>query len=135
MQSDSHTELIAPVYVALPEAALYGHAYERQVLANARALARGLDEEGVRGTGEFFAFTETQQVQVATGSAADALRLSLGDLAQAGIRTTNIEVPGAGGPHGLRLGVQAMTLDRLAEAFDSYVDSPVTARLLREVFR
>lgn len=58
MQSNSHAELIAPMYVALSEVALYGHAYARQILANAQALAHGLHEEGVRVSGESFGFTE-----------------------------------------------------------------------------
>ncbi|MGW5180262.1 hypothetical protein ACWERY_38810 [Streptomyces sp. NPDC004082] len=116
MQSNSHAELIAPMYVALSEVALYGHDYARQIVANAKALAGALHEEGVRVSGESFGFTETHQVHVITGSAADALRLALGDLARAGIRTTNIEVPGSNGLHGLRLGVQAMTRRGLREA-------------------
>ncbi|MFF4541731.1 hypothetical protein [Streptomyces aureus] len=116
MQSNSHAELIAPMYVALSEIALHGHDYARQIVANSKALAQALHEEGVRVSGESFGFTETHQVHVITGSAADALRLSLGDLAHAGIRSTNIEVPGANGLHGLRLGVQAMTRRGLREA-------------------
>ncbi|WP_329381570.1 hypothetical protein OG625_17595 [Streptomyces sp. NBC_01351] len=116
MQSNSHAELIAPMYVALSEMSLYGHDYARQILANAKALAGALHEEGVRVSGESFGFTETHQVHIITGSASDALRLALGDLALAGIRTTNIEVPGSNGLHGLRLGVQAMTRRGLDEA-------------------
>lgn len=116
MQSNSHAELIAPMYVALSEIALYGHDYARQILANAKALAGTLHEEGVRVSGESFGFTETHQVHIITGCASDALALALGDLARAGIRTTNIEVPGSNGLHGLRLGVQAMTRRGLREA-------------------
>lgn len=131
MQSNSHAELIAPLFAALSEISLFGREYAAQILANAKALARALVEEGFRISGEHFGYTETHQVHIVLGTAGRALELAMGKLAAAGIRTTNIEVPGTNGQHGLRLGVQALTRRGLREA-----EMAEVARLLgRVVFK
>ena len=109
LQSNSHAELIAPMYAALTEMALFGRPYAQQIRRNARALAHTLHEEGLLISGESFGFTETHQVHVVIGSAKEALDLVTGPLAAGGIRCNNIEIPGSNGRHGLRLGVQALT--------------------------
>jgi len=109
LQSNSHAELIAPMYIALVEMSLYGRSYAEQVIKNAKALAHALHAEGARVSGESFGFTETHQVHVVVGAERKALELVTGTLALAGVRCNNIEIPGANGLFGLRLGVQALT--------------------------
>lgn len=109
LQSNSHAELLGPLYCALTELALFGNAYARQTCANARALAGALVRENFDVAGEFFGYTETHQVHVVLGSPGEALAAAVDTLPKAGIRANNIEVPGANGRHGLRLGVQALT--------------------------
>jgi len=108
-QSNSHAELLAPMTFALLELALYGRDYAQQVVANAKALAIALVDEGLNVFGESFGYTETQQVHVVLGNADQALAAVLGVLPKAGIRANNIEVPGTNGLYGLRLGTQALT--------------------------
>lgn len=109
LQSNSHAELIAPMYIAFVEMSLYGRAYAEQIMKNAKALANALHAEGFRVSGESFGFTETHQVHIVIGSEKKALDLVTGALSLAGIRCNNINVPGANGLFGLRLGVQALT--------------------------
>lgn len=116
LQSNSHAELIAPMYVALIEMSLFGRAYATQICQNAKALAKTLHAEGVQVSGEAFGFTETHQVHVIIGSAHRALELVTDTLPLAGIRCNNIEIPGANGLFGLRLGVQALTRRGIKEA-------------------
>ena len=115
MQSNSHAELVVPFYLALIEMAMFGKPYAQQTVKNAKALAQGLQAEGFRVAGESFGFTETHQVHIAVGTAEQALYAVMHTLSQAGIRCNNIEVPGFGGEHGLRLGVQALTRRGMVE--------------------
>lgn len=109
LQTNCHAESIAPLYLALVEMQLFGRPYAERVLGNARALAAGLYAEGLRVSGRCFGFTETHQVHVVIGSAREARQLACESLSRAGIRCTAIEIPGSGGQHGLRFGVQALT--------------------------
>lgn len=128
LQSNSHAELVVPLLVAFAELSVHGQAYAAQVVANARALAESLCRLGFHVSGESFGFTETHQVHIVSGTAAEALRLVADVLPRAGIRTNNIEIPGSDGRHGLRLGVQALTRRGLRED-----DMAVVAHLLRRV--
>jgi glycine hydroxymethyltransferase len=115
LQSNCHAELLPPMLVALKEMETYGVDYAHQVLKNAKALARQLHALGFEVSGESFGFTETHQVHFAVGSLERALDLCMNTLHQGGIRSTNIEIPGKPGVHGIRLGVQAMTRRNLVE--------------------
>lgn len=128
MQSNSHAELIAPFYFALTEMALFGKAYARQTVKNAKALALCLHAEGLRVVGESFGYTETHQVLVTIGTPAEALQVAAQALAQAGIRCNNIEIPGTQGQHGLRFGVQALTRRGLVE-----IDMAAVARMISRI--
>jgi glycine hydroxymethyltransferase len=82
--------------------------YARQTMSNARAFAKALADRGFTVAGESFGHTETHQVWITVGTAEEALA-AFSLLDQAGIRCNPIEIPGAQGAHGLRLGVQALT--------------------------
>lgn len=116
LQSNSHAELLLPMLVAFAELALSGRPYAEQVTRNARRLALALVEEGFHVSGEHFGYTQTHQVHVVLGAAATALGLVTDVLPAAGFRVNNVEIPGSGGSHGLRLGTQAMTRRGMTEA-------------------
>lgn len=116
IQSNCHAELLPPMLVALKEMEVYGRDYASQVVRNAKALAQALKRYGFDVSGESFGFTETHQVHIAIGTPDQALELCMNTLHQGGIRSTNIEIPGKPGVHGIRLGVQAMTRRNMQEA-------------------
>jgi glycine hydroxymethyltransferase len=116
IQSNCHAELLPPMLVALKEMELYGRDYASQVVRNAKTFAQSLKRYGFDVSGESFGFTETHQVHIAIGTPDQALELCMNTLHQGGIRSTNIEIPGKPGIHGIRLGVQAMTRRNMKEA-------------------
>ncbi|QHJ01550.1 hypothetical protein GT347_14145 [Xylophilus rhododendri] len=128
MQSNSHAELLVPFYMALVEISLFGRPYAQQIVKNAKALALCMHAEGLRVVGESFGYTETHQVLVSIGSPGEALHAAAHLLALAGIRCNNIEIPGSGGRHGLRFGVQALTRRGIQE-----IDMAVIARFIARV--
>lgn len=115
IQSNCHAELLPSMLMALKEMEVYSHDYAQQVLKNARALANELHKLGLEVSGQEFGFTETHQVHFAVGTPDEALELCMNRLHNGGIRSTNIEIPGKPGVHGIRLGVQAMTRRRMLE--------------------
>lgn len=116
LQSNCHAELLPPMWLAFKEMQVYGRDYAQQIVRNAKALAQSLHRLGFDVSGEAFGFTETHQVHFAVGSMEQALELCMHTLHQGGIRSTNIEIPGKPGVHGIRLGVQAMTRRGMREA-------------------
>jgi len=115
IQSNCHSELLPPFWLALKEMELFAPEYARQVVKNAKAFAKYLQAQGLEVSGEGFGFTETHQVHFAVGEPARALELCMKTLHHGGIRSTNIEIPGKPGVHGIRLGVQAMTRRGMVE--------------------
>lgn len=115
IQSNCHAELLPSMWVVLKEMEVYGYEYAQQVLKNARALANELDKLGLEVSGQEFGFTETHQVHFAVGTPDAALELCMNSLHHGGIRSTNIEIPGKPGIHGIRFGVQAMTRRHMLE--------------------
>ncbi|RQS22661.1 hypothetical protein [Burkholderia sp. Bp8998] len=123
IQSNCHAEQLPSMWVALKEIEAYGPAYASQVVRNAAALARALHARGLDVSGESFGFTETHQVHFSVGTPEDALLTCRDVLHRGGIRTTNIELPGKPGVHGIRLGVQAMTRRGMVERdFETVAD-------------
>ncbi|TJZ67437.1 hypothetical protein [Chitiniphilus eburneus] len=116
LQSNCHAELLPPMWVAFKEMEAFGHDYAPQVARNAKALAGHLHRLGFEVSGEDFGFTETHQVHFAVGDLQQALDLCMNTLHRGGIRSTNIEIPGKPGIHGIRVGVQAMTRRGMCEA-------------------
>jgi glycine hydroxymethyltransferase len=109
MQSNSHSELIAPMLIAFSELASFGGEYARQTIKNAKSFAAALSDEGFFVSGEYFGYTETHQVHLILGTQEKALDITTNILSKSGIRVNNVEIPGSNGAFGLRLGVQAMT--------------------------
>lgn len=108
LQSNCHAECLLPMLISFKEIEVFGRSYAEKIISNAKAFAHALADVGFNVSGEHFGYTETHQVHVIIGSPQDALN-ALKLLHKAGIRVNNIEIPGARGSHGLRLGVQAMT--------------------------
>ncbi len=116
LQSNCHAEQLPSMWAAFKEMEVFGREYAPQIVSNAKALARGLHDLGLDVSGESFGFTETHQVHFAVGSLQQALDLCVNSLHAGGIRSTNIEIPGKPGVHGIRLGTQAMTRRGMKEA-------------------
>jgi glycine hydroxymethyltransferase len=61
---NAHWNRIAALYVALYECKKFGHRYADQVIRNSKALARSLDEHGVKLIGREVGFTQSHQTLV-----------------------------------------------------------------------
>ncbi len=57
-----HFNRIAALILAIEEMTSFGKQYARQVVANARALAKALDNNGIEVLGRKYGYTETHQV-------------------------------------------------------------------------
>jgi glycine hydroxymethyltransferase len=115
LQSNSHPECLPGLVLALEELAVHGRAYAEQTVANARALAQALDDEGLHVAGMEYGGTETHQVHLVVGPAADSHGIANVRLPMCGIRTNSVMIPGTDGKFGLRLGTQALTRRGLTE--------------------
>ncbi len=111
--SNHHLETLVALTVAAYEMMEFGAEYARQVVANAKHLARKLYDRGFKVQGEQFGFTESHQVAI------DVADLGGGDAASRTLKDNHIIVnmnllpyeslDKALSPAGLRLGVQEMT--------------------------
>lgn len=111
--SNHHLETLVALSVSTYEMLEFGVEYARQVVANAKRLARALHDRGFRVQGEEFGFTESHQVAV------DVSGLGGGDAAARTLKDNGIIVnmnllpfeplDHVTNPAGLRLGVQEMT--------------------------
>lgn len=73
---NAHWNRIAALGVALTEMEKFGRQYARQVIRNSQALARALDENGVRLLGKTDGFTRSHQTLVDVPSLLEATRLA-----------------------------------------------------------
>jgi aminomethyltransferase len=128
--SNHHLGTLVGLLMAAYEMNAFKDAYQRQVLANARALATALNEVGLDVAGDAAAgYTETHQVIVQVGYARGpeiAQRLEDNNIIvnyQAGPTEEGFTASGA-----LRLGVAEMTRFGMREG-----DMPQLAQLMREV--
>jgi glycine hydroxymethyltransferase len=111
--SNHHLETLVALCLASYEMMEFGAEYARQVVANAKHLARKLYDRGFKVQGEQFGFTESHQVAI------DVTDLGGGDGASRTLKDNHIIVnmnllpfetlDKALSPAGLRLGVQEMT--------------------------
>jgi glycine hydroxymethyltransferase len=111
--SNHHLETLVALSVATYEMLEFGVEYARQVVANAKHLARTLYDLGFKVQGAEFGFTESHQVAV------DVSDLGGGDAAARALKDNGIIVnmnllpfeplDRVTNPAGLRLGVQEMT--------------------------
>jgi glycine hydroxymethyltransferase len=127
--SNHHLETLMALTFATYEMLEFGVEYARQVVANAKCLARRLFDLGFKVQAEKFGFTESHQVAVDTGD------FGGGDAAARDLKDNRIIVnmnllpfeplDRVTSPGGLRLGVQEMTrvgmkepeMERIAELF------------------
>jgi glycine hydroxymethyltransferase len=118
--SNHHLETLVALSVSAYEFMEFGEEYARQVVANAKHLARKLHDRGFRVQGEKFGFTESHQIAI------DVSDLGGGDSASRMLKDNHIIVnmnllpfeplDRALNPAGLRLGVQEMTRVGMKEA-------------------
>ena len=110
--SNHHLHRIPPLYFALLEMKRFGKDYVRQILKNAKALARELDNFGFNILGKEKGFTMSHQVLI------DVEKLGGGNVLAKNLEEANIIlnkniIPGdkinPKNPKGLRLGTQEMT--------------------------
>ncbi len=127
--SNHHLETLMALSFATYEMLEFGVEYARQVVANAKRLARRLFDLGFKVQAEAFGFTESHQVAI------DMVAFGGGDTAARDLKDNRIianmnllpheTLDRATSPSGVRLGVQEMTrvgmkepeMDRIAELF------------------
>ena len=127
--SNHHLETLVALAVSTYEMLEFGADYARQVVANAKHLARKLFDLGFKVQGEQFGFTESHQVAI------DMTDFGGGDTAARDLKDNRIIVnmnllpfeplAHATSPAGIRIGVQEMTrvgmkeaeMDRIADLF------------------
>jgi glycine hydroxymethyltransferase len=73
---NAHWNRIAATYVALSEMKRFGKQYARQVVRNSKALAKALDEDGVKLIGKEQGFTESHQLIVDLATQEEGVRLA-----------------------------------------------------------
>ena len=73
---NAHWNRIAAIQVALNEMKRFGRRYAQQVVRNSKALAKALDEHGVKLLGKELGFTQSHQVVVDVPSEAEGFRLA-----------------------------------------------------------
>lgn len=113
MTSNHHLDTLPPLLVATLEMLAHGEAYATQVVANARALARGLAAQGFAVDGREFGYTCSHQVAVNVsaqgGGASVSLRLRENDIIVNMNLLPSEQDKSPLNPGGIRLGVQEMT--------------------------
>ncbi|BCL83395.1 serine hydroxymethyltransferase [Ktedonobacteria bacterium brp13] len=116
--SNHHLNTLPALLVAVREMKRYGHAYAEQIVRNAQALGRSLDELGTPVEAREFGYTRSHMIAVnvahAGGGVEVAKRLESNDI----IVNYNM-LPGDSDPRnpsGLRIGVSEMTRFGMDEA-------------------
>lgn len=110
--SNHHLHRIPALYMALKEMQAFGKDYARQIVANAKTLARELADSGFNVLGTEKGFTETHQIVVDCGKPGAGHDVAE-KLEQANIILNKNIIPGNSqspkNPKGIRIGVQEMT--------------------------
>ena len=122
--SDHQVGNTAALAVALAEFSVYGQAYAKQVVKNARALASTLASEGLPVVGEKHGYTQSQHVLAVTDAHMHSWN-AMKALDKASIIVNPMDLKGV---NGLRLGTSELTRRGMGEGEMSEV-----ARLIREV--
>jgi len=109
--SNHHLHTLPALLVAIREMRQHATAYAAQVVRNAQALGRALDDEGIRVEAGAFGYTASHQIAVNVaaygGGVAVAQRLEANDIiVNYNLLPLDTEPRN---PSGLRLGVQEMT--------------------------
>ena len=116
--SNHHLHSLPGLLVAIREMKQHAQAYAAQVVANAQALGRALDDAGIAVEARDFGYTRSHQIAVNVaahgGGVAAALRLEANDIiVNYNLLPTDTD---ARNPSGLRIGVQEMTRYGMREA-------------------
>lgn len=109
--SSHHLHTLPGLVIAIREMKVYGKAYAKQTIKNAKALGQALDDEGVDVEAKEFGFTESHQLALRVTRYGEAKKIAR-HLAEQNIICNYNQLPGdpdPGFPSGLRLGVQEMT--------------------------
>jgi len=111
--SNHHLDTLVALAITTYEMMEFGHAYARQVVANAKELGRQLHEAGFKVAAPEFGFTESHQLAV------DVMEFGGGDEVARHLKDNNIilnmnllphePLENVTNPAGIRLGVQEMT--------------------------
>jgi len=109
---NAHWNRIAALYVALAEMKKFGTQYANQVIRNSQALAKALDENGVRLIGKELGFSKSHQLIVDESDSEQATRMArrleeANVIVDAGIRIGTSEET--------RLGMREPEMQRIAE--------------------
>ncbi|OGG56513.1 MAG: glycine hydroxymethyltransferase [Candidatus Handelsmanbacteria bacterium RIFCSPLOWO2_12_FULL_64_10] len=116
--SNHHLHTLPALVVAAREMQAHGRAYAAQTVANAQALGRALDEQGIPAQARAFGYTKSHQIAVdvsAFGGGVEVARR----LEQSDIIVNYNMLPGdrdPRNPSGLRIGGQEMTRFGMGEA-------------------
>ncbi|MBI2950869.1 serine hydroxymethyltransferase [bacterium] len=116
--SNHHLHTLPALVVAAREMQAHGRAYAAQTVANAQALGRALDEQGIPAQARAFGYTKSHQIAVdvsAFGGGVEVARR----LEQSDIIVNYNMLPGdrdPRNPSGLRVGAQEMTRFGMEEA-------------------
>lgn len=109
--SNHHLHTLPGLLATIREMTVHGAAYSSQIVKNAKALGKALDEEGIPVEAKDFGYTKSHQIAVnvsALGAAKDLAK----QLADNNIILNYNMLPGdqdARNPSGFRIGVQEMT--------------------------
>ena len=129
--SNHHLHRIPPLYFALMEMEHFGKDYVRQILKNAKVLAKALDDFGFNVLGKEKGFTQSHQVLI------DVEKLGGGNLIAKKLESANIIlnkniIPGdrinPSKPRGLRIGTQEMTRFGMKEK-----EMKIIAKFMKEI--
>ena len=117
--SSYHLHHVAAKAIAFAEHIEFGEKYASQIIKNARALGRGMWDEGFEVIGKKRGFTRSHQILVKIGEIGEAKgKWAAEQLEKAGIITNMNMIPGDEDPRfpsGLRLGVQELTRTGMKE--------------------
>ena len=109
--SNHHLHTLPALVVATREMQAHGRTYASKTVANAMALGRALDEQGIPVQAKGFGFTQSHQIAVDVSSFGGGVAVACG-LEENDIIVNYNMLPGdrdARNPSGLRVGVQEMT--------------------------
>jgi len=130
---NAHWNRIAALYVALSEVKKFGRQYASQVIKNSKALAKALDEHGVRLVAKDSGFTQSHQTIVEVTSEEEGSRLArkLQDaniIVDVGIRIGTSEET--------RRGMRESEMERIAELIARvWVENEDPSKVRKEVGR
>ena len=109
--SNHHLHTLPALVVATREMQAHGRIYASKTAANAKALGRALDEQGIPVPAKGFGFTQSHQIAVDVSSFGGGVAVARG-LEENDLIVNYNMLPGdpdARNPSGLRVGVQEMT--------------------------